>query len=431
MIDQDLIFGYCLQIKKATGKNEKVAILKDWHDYNKDYYSIFWNLMFSNKIKLGIDKKTVDSNKSTNLQFDLEEQGIMELLDYLKDNNTSSGESKDMVIAYLEAMEEYEYPQETIELASDIICRKPRIGIDSKSVNKAAGYEVVTNFEPMLAYAISKAPKFNFTNRVFFQPKVDGVRCIATYDHGKVSLMSRNEKPIVGFSEIEKGIRDICTYNGVSYIVLDGEIVSEENFKDTMESLFTLGEGKTGVYNVFDVIKSLVIQDKLATFSTRLKYMYDLFLNADISTSVVMLETKEVYTYKGDLDLPKKIITQHEEYAKQGYEGLMIRLDEVYFYGRTNRLLKIKEMHTDDFRIVSLEEGSGRLRGTLGAIIVETDNDSYTSVGSGFSDTLRYEIWSNKDKYIGMIAEISYQEIIKESDKLRFPTFKSLRQDKN
>ena len=82
---------------------------------------------------------------------------------------------------------------------------------------------------------------------------------------------------------------------------------------------------------------------------------------------------------------------------------------------------------------VEVEEGEGRLAGTLGAIHVRYRDGNIVKVGSGFSDWHRNEIWQNQIYYIGKIVEIQYFEETK-NDKggvsLRFPIFKDIRLDK-
>ena len=80
------------------------------------------------------------------------------------------------------------------------------------------------------------------------------------------------------------------------------------------------------------------------------------------------------------------------------------------------------------------EEGTGRNKGTLGAIIAEgidEDKNFKTNVGSGFTDLQRKEFWEDKDKLIGQIIEIRADSISKSQDgenwSLRFPRFKSFR----
>ena len=104
-----------------------------------------------------------------------------------------------------------------------------------------------------------------------------------------------------------------------------------------------------------------------------------------------------------------------------------------YEFRRTNFLLKCKKFNSCDLRIVDFEEGSGRLAGTLGAILVRYKDGNIVKVGSGFYDSLRDLIWAKRDVYLGAIVEIQYFEETTNADggiSLRFPIFKDFRPDK-
>ena len=75
---------------------------------------------------------------------------------------------------------------------------------------------------------------------------------------------------------------------------------------------------------------------------------------------------------------------------------------------RTHNWLKAKPFIEVTLRVVSIEEGTGRNEGRLGAIMVEGKDDQYNyrlNCGSGFSDSQREEYWSRKDKLIGQLVE--------------------------
>jgi DNA ligase-1 len=123
-----------------------------------------------------------------------------------------------------------------------------------------------------------------------------------------------------------------------------------------------------------------------------------------------------------------------EDQVAAGEEGIMINIyDAIYEFKRTTNLLKCKKMDTLDLEVIGFEEGSGRLAGTLGAILVRYKNDNVVKVGSGFSDSMRSEIWANQSDWLGSICEVQYFEETKNADggiSLRFPVFKSRRTDK-
>lgn len=86
-----------------------------------------------------------------------------------------------------------------------------------------------------------------------------------------------------------------------------------------------------------------------------------------------------------------------------------------------------------DLPIIRVEAGTGRLDGTLGAFVLQYENNE-VKVGSGFTDEQRTEYWANRDALVGTLCEVKYKEV--SSDKktglksLQFPVFVRLRDDK-
>jgi DNA ligase-1 len=114
-------------------------------------------------------------------------------------------------------------------------------------------------------------------------------------------------------------------------------------------------------------------------------------------------------------------------------EGLMLNLNVPYQRKRHRGLLKIKRFYTMDLPITGYEEGTGRLEGTLGSLVLDFCGNE-VKVGTGFSDEERRKMWGNRDKLVGVLCEVKYKEI--SSDKstgtksLQFPVFVQLRNDK-
>jgi DNA ligase-1 len=122
------------------------------------------------------------------------------------------------------------------------------------------------------------------------------------------------------------------------------------------------------------------------------------------------------------------------DYAvEHDWEGCMINKDATYKCKRTTDLIKVKRFYTMDLKVVDVLEGDGRLKGTLGALVVEFKGNT-VNVGSGYSDDQRTEIWNNKEDMIGKIVEIKYKEITSDKktglESLQFPIFCSFRDDK-
>ena len=120
------------------------------------------------------------------------------------------------------------------------------------------------------------------------------------------------------------------------------------------------------------------------------------------------------------------------DYAEaHDWEGLMLNKDTPYECKRTTNLIKIKKFFSMDLPVVSVEEGSGRLKGTLGALVVQY-KDNTINVGSGFDDSMRKELWGNRDSIVGRIIEVKYKEVTKDKktglESLQFPVFVRVRE---
>ena len=122
-----------------------------------------------------------------------------------------------------------------------------------------------------------------------------------------------------------------------------------------------------------------------------------------------------------------------DKYRNEGAEGLMVNLDKPYEFKRTKNLLKMKVMQTCDIRCIGIEEGQGKYKGTLGAIICDYKGFELR-VGSGFSDEQRKFFYENPNDIVGRIIECQFFEETHDKDgnlSLRFPIFKTIRNDKN
>ena len=89
-------------------------------------------------------------------------------------------------------------------------------------------------------------------------------------------------------------------------------------------------------------------------------------------------------------------------------------------------MLKVKKFNSLDLEVVDIEEGSGRLSGTLGAIKVRYKDGNIVKVGSGFSDEERTKYWSTPALILHKIVEVKYFEESTNADgtfSLRFPTW--------
>jgi len=154
-----------------------------------------------------------------------------------------------------------------------------------------------------------------------------------------------------------------------------------------------------------------------------------------------------------------KLIRYEESCVTNGYEGIMLRRADgmdIYKFGRSTinefYLMKLKRFEDAEAVIIGFEEkmhnsnavernnlgdiqrSSAKIgmvpTGMLGALLVHSKKFGEFSMGTGFNDQQRIEIWNNRNEYKGLLAKYKYQKCgIKE--KPRFPVFIGIRDSRD
>ena len=107
-----------------------------------------------------------------------------------------------------------------------------------------------------------------------------------------------------------------------------------------------------------------------------------------------------------------------------GGEGLMLRKPgSAYEVGRSFTLLKVKTFHDAEARVVGHQPGRGKHKGKLGALLVELENGTAFSLGTGFSDAQRLA-----PPQVGSLVTFRYQELT-DGGVPRFPSFLRIHED--
>ena len=140
-----------------------------------------------------------------------------------------------------------------------------------------------------------------------------------------------------------------------------------------------------------------------------------------LSNELVDLDTAEGYA---------RFKAINQQAVLGGYEGIMIKDPEAsYECKRSVAWLKLKPFIEVSLEVKSLEEGTGRNIGRLGALVCEGVDDGKSikvNVGSGFSDSDRDNFWSASNQVLGQIVEVRADAVTQNQDgsySLRFPRF--------
>ena len=317
-----------------------------------------------------------------------------------------------------------------------ILIKDMRCGTSDSTINKHADprYHVPV-FECQLAHDGAKHES-KVSGRKLIEIKLDGVRVITiVYPSGQVDQYSRNGKELVNFPEIKRQIAKHAVFF-TQPMVLDGEVMSA-NFQDLMKQVHRKSDAQTddAVLNLFDI---LTLEDFQQGKSERTQIERSAWLKswhlpiAEHMPNVNVLGQKFV-----DLDTPEG----RDEFTKinadaiaGGYEGIMIKDPEApYECKRSVAWLKQKPFIEVTLTAKAVEEGTGRNVGRMGAVLFEGEDDGKfisVSVGSGWSDKDRDDIWNEKEAVIGELGEVRADAVTQNQDgsySLRFPRFKTWR----
>ena len=406
------------EIKNVSSKKGKEFILRQHED----------NELFKECLKFLLDPEIVTglSTKKMNKDVGYDEVttgDITIMFDYLKRNNTGRDED-------IRTIKTFCLIQEDTEFWTEFFSGKFKCGLDVKGVNKVYGNNFIEDFSIQLGskFDFEKPPK----GMMFATEKFDGIRCFCSIKDGKVTLKSRQGKIFEGLKDIEESLLKLHIDN----VCLDGELLAidvpkEDVYKETTKRVNNKNEVKDGVvFMVFDIVLLEEFENKKGehNYSVRRKVLDKIEENDLEENSLVKITP---LLYKGN-DI-NEILPILDKYRNEGAEGLMVNLDKPYEFKRTKNLLKMKVMQTCDIRCIGIEEGQGKYKGTLGAIICDYKGFELR-VGSGFSDEQRKFFYENPNDIVGRIIECQFFEETHDKDgnlSLRFPIFKTIRNDKN
>lgn len=314
------------------------------------------------------------------------------------------------------------------DICIKLLAKTLRLGVTAKTVNEVIS-GLIPEWEVQQAFPIDRYP-LKPGVEFWLTQKLNGVR--ATWYNGQ--LVARSGIPYEGLDHITDVLASLD-----DDAVLDGELtlgskpanMSDNEAFRVAAGLVNAGKevNKTSIcFTIFDRIsrKDFENANPKVLYSTRRMGLNELAgkLNAGCVHILPVL-------YHGTDQ--SKIDELLDRMVREDKEGLMVNLDVPYQRTRHRGILKVKRFYTMDLPILRCEEGSGRLKGTLGAFVLSYKGNE-VNVGSGFTDEQRGTYWKQRDELSGVLCEVKYKEISKDKqsgrESLQFPVFIQLRTDK-
>ena len=406
------------QIQNTSSTNDKKAIIAANKD-NELFKKCLVFLLDSN-IVTGISDKKL--NKFVGMSGH-ELNSFEEVMEYLADFNSGS----DMDIGTIQGFIENQ-PEEYQDFYKQMVTKKFRLGCDKKVVNSVIP-KLIPTFDVMLGTPIEKC-KLKPNEAISISQKLNGCRCAFIGN----KCMTRQGKEYKGLDHIVNDLIDM----GYENMFVDGELryKNKEGLSDS-ES-FQVGTGiamskdgdksqlKLVVFDIFPLSEFWTGRSNLSYFERKHTYLKQ-FENNLKNNSTDNLEIVPI-VYEGT-DHSK--IWKWLDYAEEhDWEGCMLNLDTPYECKRVKTLIKVKKFFDISLRVVNVEEGTGRNKGKLGAIVCKYF-DNTVNVGSGFTDEQRIYYWEHKDEILNKIVDVKYKEVTTDKKtglkSLQFPTFSCIR----
>ena len=260
---------------------------------------------------------------------------------------------------------------------------------------------------PMLALDFNKR-SHNIDYPAIGQRKFDGVRSMASINpDGSVSLKSRKGKEFPHMNHLRQ---QVASLKGIP----DGAFLDGELYSDTLTFQEVVGLVRRESLKAGD-------EDKLKQISYRL---YDMLApnnrDAGFQDRYDTLKTILGSTPPKNLILTKnfeindkaEVKPLHDQFVKEGYEGIMIRNKDGE-YGinkRSKNLQKFKEFYDQEFQIVGYEEGTGNDAGTVIWVCMTEQGDLFKARPKGTREE-RTEYFQKGDDFIGATLTVRYFEM--------------------
>jgi DNA ligase-1 len=418
-IETQRVFKVLYEIEQAQGTNAKKAILTA-HSKDALLQSVLqW--FFSPYVVTGIAARKLSKACSGGVNL----SDLTEFLNYLDIHNSGRDEDVATVQLFAANFSDDIYKEAVYRLAMKRWDKG--LGIQSTTINDVWGANFIPTFKVQLCQKYWDDPEYWEDKEFAISPKLDGYCVIAVKKNGVVRLFARSGKEYTGqFPQIESELValpiDNVVFHGermpLNFMVMD----NKKQFKMAASGQ-KKGE-KTGFcIAVYDYIPlkdwerqstSMLYRERYAKYMGILKdctYLFpvpNLYIGSDISA------VEKWFQWAVD---NKK-------------EGIIIKnMDAPYEWERSPDYVKVKTIYDADLEIIGFEEGNGKLRNSLGAVLLDYKGNTIRC-GSGLKEAERKEIWDNKDQYLGKIVEIVYMEESTNSKgkiSLRHPIWKCLK----
>lgn len=395
-----MILDILNQIAETSSRNEKEAILK--REVNNELLKRVFFLAYDPFTQFYIRKIPEYERNETSHAASL--KGLLPGLETLSSRRATGNAAIYHLQTMLQALN-----VKDAEVLERIIGKDLKCGASGSTANKVWP-SLIAEFPCMLCTPSDEKILSKFKFPAFAQLKMDGMRFNAIVKNDKCEFRSRNGKEIDLLGNLEEEFIKLA--NGQN-LVFDGELLVNDKgiildrqtgngiLNKAVKSTISIDEARKVHATIWDVIDYDTFKEGKGKSSYR-----DRFTQLESTTlpnKIHLVESKVV----GSLEEAQAIF---EEYLAQGQEGIILKdMSGIWEDKRVKTQVKFKAELDCDLRVVSIQPGTGKYEGMVGALLCESsDGVIQVDVGSGLSDDDR-----RRDDYIGKIVAVTYNARIK------------------
>lgn len=310
-------------------------------------------------------------------------------------------------------------------------------------IDHGYSYEIPTEEKRFEVSLADKYPDRQEKGKLDFpyivEPKLDGCRAWMKLVDGQVVMKTRNHKEIVSCPHIKENEFVKKFFETYPDAILDGELYNHD-LKNDFNKIVSLVKktkpkpedleesAKLVQYHCFDSYYPSEPQLLYTERKERVSRMWHMIDNSyRFDAKMEGREYRFAVQIVGSSYFMSPFTIDYEDYfcensedeveemiswfVERGYEGIMLKKDVPYFFGRSFDMLKYKKFKDAEYKIVDFEEGKGNLKGIAAAVICETENGEQFKAGvTGTQDYAR-NLYENRNEYVGKLATIKYQEL--------------------
>ena len=436
------------QLEATTKRTEKEAIIKAAWDANCTEFFAGAKMAYSALITYGIKKAPlIEGDDEPGFKSNMDWTKFAEILGKLERRELSGNTARDVLRAAADSSSVKDWNG----WYRRILLKDLKCGITEATINKilekagaAAKPYIIPVFSCQLAKNGEDHPR-KIAGKKLLDVKLDGVRIITILDIEKktVTQYSRDGRQNDRFTAITAALAKLLPKLKQS-IVLDGEMVSRSfqalmtqvNRKDDVDT----SDAKLALFDIIPLADFLEGECKMTQQDRHELLVSMIPVILDSAGDRVYVIPKMSVDLDSD-DGQAQLKEFNRETIDAGYEGIMIKDPEsIYRTKRTDAWLKVKPWITVDLEVIGFEPGKedSKFKDTLGGLVcrgVDQGKLIEVTVGGGYSEELRDEIWASRDSVLGRMVEVKGDVLTKNRDSedvwsVRFPVFVGFRNDK-